>query len=216
MLARVQLTLAVALALAALGLAAVLVFGPDGKIRPVSDEGLSVGPFGYVGALAPPGIRPRDFTLPDENGKLVSLADDRGKVVVITFMYSTCLDSCPRTASTIKLALDDLGKTADDVPVLAVSVDPRGDTRTSVRSFLLKQSLYDRMTYLRGTRAQLAPVWDEYNVQQQGPGTKQSDSHTVNLLLIGRDGRQRVSLPVDSITPEALAHDLRKLIAEKS
>ncbi|WP_354697867.1 hypothetical protein DSM112329_03518 [Paraconexibacter sp. AEG42_29] len=216
MLARVQLTLAAALALVALGLGAILLFGPDGEIRASEGQGLSVGPYGWVGSLAPPDIRRRDFTLPDENGRPFALASARGKVTVLTWMYSTCLDSCQATASTIKLALDDLGKTADDVPVIAVSVDPVGDTRTNVRSFLLKQTLFGRMTYLRGTRAQLAPVWDAYKVQQQGPGTKLSDSHTVSVLLIGRDGKQRLSLPVDSITPEALAHDLRKLIGEKS
>lgn len=217
MLARVQLTLAAVLALIAVGLGVFLLFGPDGRVtsgQAALDD--TVGPTGWVGALAPPGIRTRDFTLTDENDKRVSLRAERGKVVVLTFMYSTCLDSCPATAQTIRLALNDLGGRAKDIPVLAVSVDPVGDTRTNVRSFLLKQQLLGRMTYLRGTRAQLAPVWDLYKVQPQLPGTKLTDSHSVTVMLIGRDGRQRVSFPVNAMTPEGLRHDLAKLIAERS
>jgi protein SCO1/2 len=215
-LARVQLTLAAALALIAVGLGVYLLVGPDGDVtgggRDLDD---TVGPLGYVGAVAPPGIRTRDFTLIDEDDKPVSLKAERGKVVVLTFMYSTCLDSCPATAQTIRLALNDLGPRAKDVPVLAVSVDPVGDTRTSIRSFLLKQSLLGRMTYLRGSRAQLARVWDQYKVQPQRTGTKLEDSHSVTVMLIGRDGRQRVSFPVDAMTPEGLSHDLRKLLAQR-
>lgn len=216
MLARVQLTLAAALLIVAVALAGVFFLGPDGDTVRTPDSALGVGPFGFVGAVAPPDVTPRDFTLPDENGRSFSLAAQRGKVVVLTWMYATCLDSCPRTASTIRLALDQVGGAAKDVPVVAVSVDPAGDTRTAVRSFLLKQSLLGRMTYLRGTRAQLRPVWSAYNVLPQGTGTKQKDSHTVYLIIIGRDGRQRVSLAVDTMTPEALAHDLRRVLAEKA
>ncbi|MCW3039114.1 MAG: hypothetical protein JWM31_1019, partial [Solirubrobacterales bacterium] len=118
-------------------------------------------------------------------------------------------------AQTIRLALDDLGGRVKGLPVYAVSVDPAQDSQKNARSFLLRQSLYGRMDFLRGTEAQLAPVWKAYGVQQQGAGSKQDDSHTVSVLIIGRDGRQRVSLPVDTITPEALAHDLRRVLDER-
>lgn len=212
MLARVQLTLAAVLALAALALGGVYLFGPDGGIKAAGAPALTVGPYGYVGALAPPDVRPRDFTLPDEDGRPVSLAADRGRVVLMTFMYSTCQDSCPATAQTIRLALDQVGAAAKGMPVYAISVDPSGDTETSTRRFLLKQSLLGRMHFLRGTEAQLAPVWRQYGVQKQGNGSKQFDDHTISVLIIGRDGRQRVSLPLDNLSPEAVAHDLRRVL----
>lgn len=215
MLARVQLTLAAALALVAVGLGLYFVFGPDGEVRPAdANEGLTVGPDGYVGAIAPPGIRPRDFTLPDENGNAVSLAKLRGQVVMVTFMYSTCQDTCPTTAQAIRLALNDVGDDAKGLPVLAVSVDPAQDTELRTKRFLIKQSLYGRMRFLRGTAAQLAPVWTAYGVDAQEDGSKKQDDHTISVLLIGRDGKQRVRLPVDGLTPEALAHDLRKVLAD--
>jgi protein SCO1/2 len=216
-LARVQLTLAAGLVLVAVGLAAVLLFGPDGKVTTADGSSpLSLGPTGWYGAEAPPGIRRRDFTLENQDGRTVSLAADRGKVVVLTFMYSTCLDSCPATAQTIRLALNDLGGRVKGLPVYAVSVDPVQDSPKNTKNFLLKQSLTGRMDFLRGTQTQLAPVWKQYAVRQQKPGTKQSDSHSVGIYIIGRDGKQRVRLDVDTVTPEALAHDLGRVLAEKS
>jgi protein SCO1/2 len=122
-------------------------------------------------------------------------------------MYSSCQDTCPVTATQIRGALDDLGH---DVPALAVSVDPANDTPASARTFLIRRSLTrDRMRFLLGTRAQLAPVWKAYGIQPQGNGFE----HSAYVLLIDRRGRQRVSFPVDQLTPEGLTHDIRKLEA---
>jgi protein SCO1/2 len=65
------------------------------------------------------------------------------------------------------------------------------------------------MRFLLGTRAQLAPVWKAYGIQPQGNGFE----HSAYVLLIDRHGRQRVSFPVDQLTPEGLTHDIRKLEA---
>ena len=215
MLARIQLTIAAALVLVAIALAAVYVLGPGGSTTSGGSTPLSLGPTGWYGAEAPPDIARRDFTLADQDGRTVSLAADRGKVVLLTFMYSTCQDSCPATAQTIRLALNDLGSRVKGLPVYAISVDPVQDTPKNTKNFLLKQSLTGRMRFLRGDQAQLAPVWKQYAVQQQKAGTKQSDSHSVGIYIIGRDGRQRVRLDVDTVTPEALAHDLGRALAEK-
>ena len=69
--------------------------------------------------------RRRTSALRDERGDPLRLADMRGKPVVVTFLYTTCKDTCPLTAQQIRIALDDLGH---DVPVVAVSVDPANDT----------------------------------------------------------------------------------------
>src|SRR4051812_27121188 len=78
-------------------------------------------PSAFQGAELPPDVKAPDFSLRDENGKRVSMRQYRGKVVVVTFLYSHCHDTCPVQAQQIKGALDDLGH---DVPALAISVDP--------------------------------------------------------------------------------------------
>ena len=137
----------------------------------------------------------------------MSLRQYRGQVVVLTFLYSTCRDTCPVTATTIRGALDEVGH---DVPALAVSVDPENDTPDNAESFLVKQRLSGgRMHFLMGSRAQLAPVWHDYAIQPQGKGFE----HSAYVLLIDKAGRQRVSFPVAQLTDRALAHDIRRLEA---
>ncbi|UGS37720.1 hypothetical protein DSM104329_04141 [Capillimicrobium parvum] len=172
---------------------------PSAAVTPVN---------GFDGALRPPDIPPQDFALRDQDGKVARLADDRGKVVVLTFMYSTCQDTCPITAQQIRGALDQLGH---DVPTLAVSVDPANDTPAHAKRFLLAQKLTGRMRFLLGDRARLQPVWKAYGIQPQGQGFE----HSAYVLLIDKRGRQRIGFPVDQLTPEGLVHDIRRLEAEK-
>src|ERR1700712_1003716 len=110
----------------------------------------------FEGALRPPGIPPISFALKDQDDKTATLAQYRGQPVILTFMYSTCLDTCPLTAQQIKGALDLIGK---DVPTLAISVDPANDTPLNARRFVNRQGLTRRMRFLLGTQAQLAPIW---------------------------------------------------------
>jgi protein SCO1 len=158
----------------------------------------------FEGALQPAGIPPIDWTLHDQDGKVARLADYRGRPVILTFMYSTCRDTCPLTAQQIRIALDDVHT---DVPALAVSVDPANDTPLNARRFLAKQSLTGRMRFLLGDRAQLAPIWKAYGIQPQG----KAFDHSAYVLLIDRRGVQRVGWPVEQLRPEGLAHDLRLL-----
>ncbi len=134
------------------------------------------------------------------------MREQRGRTVVVTFLYATCEDTCPLTAQQIRGALDDLG----DVPapvVLAVSVDPSGDTPLHVKRFLVKQGLAGRMRYLTGTRAELEPVWRAYGIQPQGEGFE----HTASTVVVDGEGRQRLGYLTDQLTPEGLADDLRAL-----
>jgi protein SCO1/2 len=167
-------------------------------------EADSTNPF--EGALSPPEIPVRDFSLSDQDGTRVRLTDLRGKVVVLTFLYTTCQDTCPITASQIENAMDRLGH---DVPVLAVSVDPANDTRALAKRFVTARHLTGRMHFLLGTRSELAPIWKAYGIQPQGKGFE----HSAYVLLLDRSGRQRVSWPVSRLTPEGLAHDLARLEA---
>jgi protein SCO1/2 len=197
----VRLALMVFASLAILAAVGVVVFARPEKAPPL-------GAGGFAGALSPPDIPPKDFTLTDEDGKRVSLPGYRGHVVVLTFMYSTCQDTCPVTATTIRGALDELGH---DVPALAVSVDPAHDTPDTAEAFLVKRGLSaGRMHFLLGTRAQLQPVWKAYGIQPQGKGFE----HTARVVLIDKRGRQRVAFPVEQLVDRDLAHDIRKLEGE--
>jgi protein SCO1 len=203
-MSRVRLALATLVAcLAAAAIALLLAAGHDG-----SSSNAQTLVNGFAGALRPPDVPPMDFSLRDQDGKTISLRRDRGRVVVLTFMYSTCTNTCPITAQQIRGALDQLGY---DVPTMAVSVDPVNDNELHAKRFLLQQKLTGRMDFLLGSRAQLAPIWKDYGIQPQGNGFE----HSAYVLLIDKRGRQRISFPVEELTPEGLAHDIRKLQGER-
>lgn len=212
MSARLQLTLAAALGLVAVALGVALLVGRGG---PAGPDGFTVGSTGFAGAVSPPGARAPDFALTDQDGRPVSLRAERGKVTVVTFLYTTCQDTCPIAASQILGALDDLGAARDDVPALAVSVDPANDTPALARKFLLARRITGRMRFALGDRAQLAPVWKAYGVQPQGTDRNaEAFEHSARVVVVDKRGFQRVAFPVGELTPEALAHDIRKLRAE--
>jgi protein SCO1/2 len=197
--ARLRLTLVVATTCLVAALAAVVLLGDGG-------DAVTVDPTGFHGALRPPDARAPDFRLRDEQGRVATMRELRGETAVVTFLYSTCEDTCPLTAQQIRGALDDLGE-ADAPAVVAISVDPRGDTPLHVRRFLVKQGLAGRMRYLTGTRAELEPVWRAYGIQPQGEGFE----HTASTVVVDGEGRQRLGYLTDQLTPEGLADDLRAL-----
>ena len=131
----------------------------------------------------------------------------RGKPVVVTFLYTTCEESCPTQAQVVRGALDQLGH---DVPAVAVAVDPPRDTQRSATAFLAEQRVIGRMRFALGTRAELGPVWDGFHIQPQSV----REEHQARFTLVDARGFQRVGYPGFAATPEALAHDLRILERE--
>jgi protein SCO1/2 len=161
----------------------------------------------FQGAELPPGVRAPDFKLRDERGRAVTMSEYRGKPVVVTFLYSHCHDTCPIQAQQIKGALDDLGH---DLPALAISVDPPGDTPKSVDRFNAEQGVTGRIRWVLGRESQLRRLWDGYHTTSQTPQAE----HMARLVLVDKRGFQRIGYPASQVTPERLAHDLRLLEKE--
>ena len=162
----------------------------------------------FAGALRPPGIPPADFRLRDQDGRVATLDAARGKVTVMTFLYTTCEDTCPLIGHQIRGALDRLGH---DVPVFAVAVDPPRDTPARARRFLAEQRLTGRMRFLVGPEPELQRQWRAYGVRPQEEGAE----HSAYVVLLDRRGVQRIGFPADKVTPEGLARDVRTLEQER-
>ncbi len=168
-----------------------------------SDEP-TAGPQRFEGAVLPKGLRAPDFSVRDQDGDRLTMRSLRGSPVVVTFLYTTCEDTCPTQAQQVKGALDQLGK---DVPAIAIAVDPPRDDPERARAFLSEQRMTGRMDFVLGSRRELSRLWRAYSVQPQ----RDDLEHTARLVLVDPRGRQRLSFPVDQLTPERLAHDLRLL-----
>jgi protein SCO1 len=165
---------------------------------------------GFDGALLPGSTAP-DFTLTDQSGRRISLRQYRGRVTILTFLYSTCRPTCPLIAQQIRGALDELG--GHPIPVLIVSADPAADTPASVHRFLGEAALNGRVEYLTGTLTELQPIWRAYDIV---PAQLRDANaiHGASVLLIDRAGQKRDLFQVEQLTPESLAHDIRKLEGE--
>jgi protein SCO1 len=158
----------------------------------------------FEGAVMPAGVRAPDFTLRDQDGGRLSMRELRGRPVVVTFLYTTCEDTCPIQAQTVRGALDELG---EDVPALAIAVDPPRDTPERARAFLAEQRALGRIDFVLGTRAELRPLWKGFFIRPQSV----TEEHQARFTLVDKRGFQRVGYPGGQATSEAIAHDLRLL-----
>jgi protein SCO1/2 len=155
------------------------------------------------------GFAAPDFRLPDQSGRPTSLSEQRGRFVVVTFLYTRCPDVCPLMASELNGALRQLGRHRDRVRVLAISVDPAGDTPVRVKGFVRARRLLPQFRYLTGSRASLDRVWRGYHVAAQ-VGSPASSIHSAYALLIDPAGEPRVRYSAD-VTASDLLHDLLEL-----
>ncbi len=180
--------------------AAVVVAAATGE----GDEVPNGGERRFEGATLPVGVEAPQFRLRDQDGEAVAMEDLRGRPVLVTFLYTHCEDSCPTQAQQVRSALDELG---EDVPALAITVEPERDTEESARAFLSEQRVLGRMSFVLGSRDELKKIWRAFGVQPQ----RDDLEHSGRFVLVDPAGIQRVSFPIDQATPERLAHDLRLL-----
>ncbi len=166
---------------------------------------------GFDGAAFPKGVRAHDFALANQHGQSVSLSAYRGKVVVLAFLFSDCR-TCILVAEQVRGALDEL-EGISGVSTIFVSTDPKTDAHASVSRFLNETSLNGRVEYLTGSTAQLQPVWRAYAIPPVSAGKADSEAG-ITVLLIDRDGIERVGFGLEQITPESLSHDIRLLAGD--
>jgi protein SCO1/2 len=166
---------------------------------------------GYDGALLPADLPAHPFALTNQSGRRVSLSAFRGRVAILTFLYTTSHTTAPLIAQQIRGALDELEtESRPPTPAVAISVDPSADTPARVRAFLRAASLTGRMEYLTGAAARLRPLWRAYAAVPASAGPVAYERGAF-VLLLDRQGAPRVEFQVGQLTPEALTHDVRRL-----
>jgi protein SCO1 len=163
--------------------------------------------------LSPIGAAPPLSTLRDSLGEPVNLSNYRGKAVFITFLYTHCPDVCPLIASSLHSALAEMGPKASQVQLIAVSVDPRGDTPATVATFLHEHELTGKMKYLIGSAGELAPVWNAWHVgSARDVGNPQLVNHSALIYGVSASGKL-VTIYPSNFTPSQIIHDVPGLLA---
>jgi protein SCO1/2 len=163
------------------------------------------------GQAIPNGAPALPFALRDQNGRLTRLTDQRGRLVLIAFLYTECRDVCPLIAGGLNRSVQALGDRANDVRILAVSVDPQRDTPAAVRRYVRTHHLGPQFHWLIGTKAQLARVWQDYNILVERR-TLDQIAHAAPVYLLDRNGKPRVLYPPPPRQPD-IEHDLRALLS---
>lgn len=161
------------------------------------------------GEVTPPRTAP-PISLHDAAGKPVTLSAQRGRYVLVTFLYTHCPDVCPLIAQNLNAAVRSLGASASDVRVLAVSVDPKGDTPAAVRSYAKRMHLAPQFRYLIGTQAELRRAWAAWHVLSVRQGPDLVD-HVAYTALVDPAGKERVLYGAQVHAKDVL-HDLRILM----
>ncbi|MBI4761134.1 MAG: SCO family protein [Chloroflexota bacterium] len=157
-----------------------------------------------------------DFVLLRDDGSTFRLSGMRGKVVLLFFGYTSCPDVCPTTLGELNQALKQLGKDADRVQVLFVSVDPQRDTPERVQEYV--NHFNPNFIGLSGTETTLNKVWKDYGVFREiVEGTSALGyivNHTARVTLIDANGSLRISFGFE--TPvEDIVHDLKLILKEE-
>ena len=218
---RIVLALAaVAVAPLAAGCGAGARSESEGKARP-GDPVIAANPPGsltsarFAGTLAKPREPAPALALTDSFGRPVDLEQYRGKAVIVTFVYVNCPDVCPLILDNLRAAQAELGRAAEEFEVLAVSVDPEGDTPAAVNAFLAAHRITHRVRYLIGSRTKLERVWSGWSiVSKRSP--KRNDPHFIehSAMVFGVDaGGKITTLYPTSFDPAQIAHDVPILAA---
>lgn len=156
-----------------------------------------------------PATKAPPIALHDAAGHAYTLAGQRGRYTLVTFLYTHCPDVCPLIAANLNQALR-LSHAGDRVSVFAVSVDPKRDTAAAVAAYAKRMHLVPQFHYLIGTPAQLHPVWSTYHVAAVSHAAGLVD-HVAYTVLVDPKGRERLIYDAQ-VKAAMVVHDLRVLM----
>ena len=168
---------------------------------------------GFVGTDITGADFPKPLALTDHTGKLRTMHDFKGKVVLLFFGYTHCPDVCPTTMSDLKATMKLLGSKSDEVQVLFVTVDPQRDTQEVLAQFV---PYFDkRFIGLRGSLQETAETMGNFKIfYSKIEGKSKGDytiDHSAGTYVFDKEGKIRLYLPYGQ-KPAEIASDIQKLL----
>lgn len=155
-----------------------------------------------------------DFALTDHHGKARTLADFKGKAVVVFFGYTQCPDVCPTTMAEMASVMQELGPLADRVQVLFVTIDPERDTQELLAKYV--PAFDSRFLGMYGDKTATEKVAKEFKVFYQKVPGKEAGSytmdHTAGSYVFDPQGRIRLFVRHGQ-GAEPIVHDLKLLLS---
>lgn len=156
------------------------------------------------------------FSLPDAQGRVRTLEEFRGKVVVVFFGYTQCPDVCPTTLSELAAARKELGEAGQRVQGVFITVDPQRDVAQVIGAYV--QAFDPSFVALRGDEDQTAAIARQFKVvftkSAGSTPTSYTIDHTAGAYVFDTQGRIRLFTRHGTGTA-ALVHDLKILLAQR-
>jgi protein SCO1/2 len=156
----------------------------------------------------------RNFLLTDQNGRSFELNDIKGKIVIVTFAYTSCPDVCPLLTAAMRRVQERLSASERaDVHFLTITTDPEIDTPAILARYAQQHGAdLSNWAFLTGAEGALRPVWKNFGVGVRRLKRGLVD-HTPLTALIDRSGIMRVAFQGTAPAPDAMLRDLRLLLA---
>ncbi|WP_434662533.1 SCO family protein [Paraburkholderia sp. A3BS-1L] len=154
------------------------------------------------------------FALTEDSGKPITSADLRGNTTLVYFGYTHCPDVCPETMARLMQVIAKLGPDAQHVRILFISVDPGRDTPQALHAYVHAFDAQHALG-LTGTDAQIESLAKRYRVayqmEQRDTDGSYEVTHSSAVYVFDAQGRARL-LATDKDSPDAIAHDVRRVI----
>lgn len=160
----------------------------------------------FNGAVVNPASPAAEISMPDQNGNIFQLSEQRGKVVLVFFGFLNCPDECPLTMANLSQAMNILGDASKEVQVVLVSTDPVRDTPKAMTAYLA--NFNPTFLGITGSMDQLKPIWNDYGVVVLDGG----ETHSSYTYVIDQKGDLRLTFDSE-MTPDEMAADLKNLLS---
>jgi len=157
-----------------------------------------------------------DFSLTDQAGRPFRFQTLRGKVVLLTFLYTTCSDVCPLLTANMRALQQSLtARERQDVYFVSVTTDPEVDTPSVLKSYADRYKVdFSDWSFLTGDQRSLEPVWKMFGVKVERVA-RGLINHTTLTALIDSKGVMRLVYLNAAPDPKRMLADVRGLLGQQ-
>lgn len=174
-------------------------------------------PYSFHGTVINPPLPVTDFSLQTANEEVFRLSEQKGKIVLLFFGYTSCPDVCPVTLATFKQVNDNLGEDAQKVRFVMITADPDRDTPDKVAEYAARFN--PEFIGLSGDMTALASIWKELGVfvekQESDSAAGYLVSHTASVYVLNQSGSLFMTFPYGTTATE-IADDIRQILKESN
>ena len=172
-------------------------------------------PYSFHGTVINPPLPMTDFSLQTTNSEAFRLSDQKGKIVLLFFGYTSCPDVCPVTLATFKQVHEQLGEDAQKVRFVMITADPDRDTPEIVSAYTARFN--PEFIGLSGDLTNLEAIWKELGVyvekQDSGSAAGYLVSHTASVYVLDQSGSLLMTFPYGTSATD-MTDDISQLLKE--